>query len=231
MTRKLLALLIIAPALASAQSVQASRQQVVNSLSLQSEFDQYRALSQSLEMETRYEVAQRKFTQAKMALERAKKLVKAGIITESKFALVYYEYRQIEADVITLPIEIAKAKLTAEFHQWRVLELGNPGVHHESEMVELMIKGLDSELETLNTSKELAITARNIAETYWQHGQRLSSKKVISSEQQELRETAYHNSNTLLKGIEKQIDLVKIARASLQESRIRVQNGGNGANF
>lgn len=202
--------------------VHAGDQEVITSESLDKEFQQILALSMWQKAQSKLKMTQLKFGQAQRDLTRAKELRKSGTITESKYSSLYFEYRTLEVDVINLPIDVSKYRLTAQYHHLRVLEEGNPGRDHRLAQVKLMLEGTDLELRTLGESLKLAATARELADVFVKSGQRLKSTAALSAAELERREVVLQSTLIHTQELENQVELAKMARAGFERTAARL---------
>ncbi len=208
---------------ASFKIVHAGDQQVVTSESLDKEFQQVLALSQWSKAQSKLKMTQLRFEQAKRDLERSKQLRTSGTITESKFSMIYFEYRTLEVDMINLPIDVSKYKMTAQYHALRVVEEGNPGQDHRLAQAQLMLEGVDLEIQTLTKSLELAGTAKSIAETYVKSGEKLRTREALSDADMERRQTTLQSTMIHAQDLEGQIELAKAAREGFSRTIARLK--------
>lgn len=227
----LIALFLSLPAFASAADdssslpfavAHASEQATVTSRSLQEELDQFRAISQWQTATMQLASTRVKYEESKRDFDRAKALREAGTLTETAFAVVYYNHRVLEADLIRLPNEVIQAKMTAQFHMLRVLEEGNPGVDRRAELAQVMIDGLALEIQSLNKSLELASTAKDLSAAYLKHGQELFQKSALTKADLERREEADQIATLQVDNLNKQIRLAEMARVSFQDSQAKL---------
>jgi|GEM_PF-5174964 len=206
---------LFAPALAADQGV-------VTSESLDKEFQQILALSSWQKAQDKLRVANLKFEQAKRDLARGKELRKSGTITESKFSGLYFDYRVLEVDMINLPIEVIKFRMTAQYHLLRVIEEGNPGVDRRKDQAKLMLEGAELEIKTLTASLELAQTAKQLAEGFVKNGKTLRATNALTASDMEKRELAYQSAVIHIEAIESQLKLARMARESFTRALARL---------
>jgi multidrug resistance efflux pump len=201
----------------------AADQAQINSRSILEEIEQFRAIAKWENGRGELKTAKLKYEQAKREFERAKSLRDGGHLAETKFGLMFFEFRKIEDEIIRLPMEIVKAKAAAQFHMLRLLEEGNPGVDHKEEIATLVVDGLKVEIATLKSSLGLAQTAVGLTKPYYEKGVQLVKENALSEEQLERRGLAYRSAENQVEAISKQIKLTEMALASFENAKRRVK--------
>ncbi len=204
------------------EPVYASDQMTITSPSLQEELEQFRAISQWQLAKTQIDANRLRYDKSTLDLDRAKARLKAGTITEVAFGAVYFEHRVLEGEMIRLPNEMVKAQMAAQFHMLRVLELGNPGVDHRARLAKAIIDGLKLQITTLNSSLEVAKTASNLTQGYWERGKVLLATNAIAAVNLEKRELAAKTALIQIREITNQIELAEMALASFEKSSTRL---------
>ncbi len=200
------------------EPVYSGDQMTITSTSLQEELEQFRAISQWQLAKTQIEANRLRYNKSTLDLERARAMRKAGTMTEVAFGTVFFEHRVLEGEMIRLPNEMVKAQMAAQFHMFRVLELGNPGVDHRARLANAIVEGLKLQIATLKSSLEVAKTAGRLTEDYWERGKILVAANAITPANFEKRELAAKTASIQIEEIGSQIELAEKALTSFEKS-------------
>lgn len=200
------------------QPIRAADQPRRTSLALHEELEQLRAISQWQAARAKLEETQIKFQQAKAEYQRAQQRLKAGTLTSPVYGQILYTYRALEGELIRLPNDIVVAKMSAQFHGWRVMEEGNPGADYRLQIAQTMVEGLALQRQTLEAARAVAQTANALAQEHYADGKKLFAKKILSQALFELREVTAKAADVQLQEVERQINLVNLALESFNAS-------------
>jgi hypothetical protein len=212
------------------EPVYAADQSIITSLSMQEELNQFRSIGQWQTAVNHLEATQHKYEKAKRDFERAKLLREAGTITEVAFSQVFYEFRVQQGEMIRLPSEVIKNRVTAQFYMLRVLEEGNPGVDHRANLSQTVIDGVEAEIKLLNSAREVAVTANDLAQTSLSQGQILFAKKELSQAELEKRALIAQSASIQMREVTQQINLTKMALLGASKSKSRLAAGSAAQN-
>jgi hypothetical protein len=201
----------------------AADQKVITTATMESEMQQFRAISRWKASGARLDTAERKRDQAKIELDRIQGLFEKGQSTEANLNLAKFEYQNSVDRVTQIGNQLQHSKYDAIINRLKVLEDGNPGVDHRFEIAEASLQATKIELGNLEKNRDAATISQSYFETRFKNGKILFQKGVIAKAELERRELDYQNAVNQVQALDFEILSSRAAVKGLELSYSRLK--------
>lgn len=209
--------LYISPAHAEFAPANAADQQVITSLSMQFEADQYRAVALSFTLAGKAEVSREQASIVEKRFQRAEKLHESGHITEVDFTLARLNLLAARKDAARLAAESREAQADAEVSRLRLLQEGNPGRNLLSDLVQARIHVGKLRIAGHQEALVFAEEEFHVLQGWLKNGGTLKGRAVISERELEDRALKLIESEVRTKTLKELIRTAQTHLAALED--------------